>query len=160
VAPAAPELPERRPIASDSEPAVRDYRSGGYEVRDHRTGSGDERPRDVPPNVHPPGARELPSGLVHAITQPVRNAVKGCSSPATGDLRGAKPRIEGLVTVSIKNHQLTIADTAMEVRDVTNDAAAGSIRECVAREVKGASVPARDQDDLDSYTINIAFALP
>lgn len=158
-APATPELPERRAVVPEADPSVREYRSGDYEVRDHRTPTGDERPRDVPPNVHPPGARQLPSSLTHAITAPLREAVAACAASVPADARGTKPRLEGVVTVAIKNHQLAISESAMQARDVTG-AAADAVRDCVAGKAIGASVPARDQEDLDSYTINIAFAIP
>jgi len=48
----------------------RDYVVGGIRVRDHR--SGDQQKVDIPPNVHPPEARELPSELTHIVGQKVK----------------------------------------------------------------------------------------
>jgi hypothetical protein len=75
------------------------------------------------------------------------------------DVRGAKPRLEGEITVAIHDHRLAITETAMAMRDVS-EPIADTTRDCVAGKAVGLAVPAPDQDDLDNYAISIAYAIP
>jgi len=156
-APAAPRLPDRRTASDDPDPGVRTYVSGEVEVRDHR-GSGGP-PRDLPPSVHAPQARQLPSSLTHAITAPLRANLLACVSGLAADARGPRPKLEGVLTVAIHDHQLAITGAALQLRDASGPTA-DATRDCVAQKSIGATVPAPDQDDLDNYSISVTFAIP
>src|SRR5262245_8318175 len=64
--------PSDRPALPQAAPGEnsRDYVVGDVRVRDHR--DGDNKPLDIPPNVHPAEGRQIPSMLTHEIAQKVK----------------------------------------------------------------------------------------
>jgi len=135
----------------------KDYMVGDIHVRDHRTGN--HEPLDLPPNVHPPQQRELPSTLTHEISQQVRQLLGQCAIDVAKDARGAKPRLDGQLTVSIKDHTLTLTNIATQVRDVDGPSA-DALKQCVEQKSVGLTAVARDQADITDYGIAITFAIP
>jgi hypothetical protein len=142
------------PGADDA--GVTEYAVGDVVVRDHRAGA---HPIDVPPAVHQPGARQLPSALTSAIGQQLRAAVVDCGASVPREARGAEPRVEGSVYVAIVDKQLKVVDSAMALRDVVG-AAVGPTEACVKQRVLGLTTAAADQDDLPRYQITLKFVLP
>jgi hypothetical protein len=151
----APSLPggEQR---LESPPAGSEYMVGDVRVRDHRSGSN--APMDVPPNLHPANSRELPSQLTQVVAQKVRVVLADCTKDISKDQRGPKPRLEGQLIVSIKDHQLAVTSATMQLRDLPADQTAAT-KQCVETHSVGLDTPAPDQDDLDKYPINVAFAV-
>lgn len=156
---AAPALPaasdDSRP--EDAGTAVKDYMVGDVRVRDHR--SGDHPPLDLPPNVHRPGGRRLPSTLTSDISQQMRKVIWQCAKDVPKQARGAKPQFEAQLTVAITGHTLSIADVAAQVRDVEGPAA-DALRDCVSRNAAGLTASAADQDDIAGYGLRLAFMIP
>ena len=151
----APSLPTPPP-ALGSDPAT-EYRVGDVQIRDHR--GGDVVPRDIPPNIHPPDTRELPSTLTHAISQKVRQVMMECVADLPREARGPQPRLEGQILVSIKEKRLTLVESTMQLRDVVG-AALEPVRQCIQTRSVGLDTPAADQADIEKYSIQITFAIP
>lgn len=135
----------------------KDYMIGDIHVRDHRT--GDNKPLDLPPNIHPAEHRELPSTLTHDISQQVKKLVWQCGADVPKDARGTKPRVDGQLTVSIKDHTLNLTTIATQVRDVDGPAA-DALKQCVEQKSVGLTAAAADQADITDYGIGITFAIP
>jgi hypothetical protein len=133
-----------------------EYVVGDVRVRDHRGGSN--APLDVPPNVHPPGAREIPSRLTSAMAQQVRGVLAECTKDIPRDARGPHPRLEGQLIVNIKDHKMTVSGATMQLRDMPADSL-DATRQCVEQKSIGLSTDAGDQDDLDNYSIGVTFAV-
>src|SRR6185503_14337853 len=71
-----PGLPGDRPSAVPEQGSgqyPKDYVVGDIRVRDHR--EGDNKPLDIPPNVHPAEGPSIPSTLTHEISQKLKNVV-------------------------------------------------------------------------------------
>ena len=147
-----PSLPE--PAAGEN---PREYAVGDVRVRDHR--SGDHKPLDIPPNVHPAEGRQLPSVLTHEIAQKVKDVMVQCVANLPKDARGEKPRLEGQIAVSIKANKMTVTKSTMQLRNVSGESVEPT-RQCIEQKAIGLENAAPQQDDLDSYTINISFAIP
>ena len=154
---AAPRLPTAAPADDGSDGSAREYTIGGMQVRDHR--SGDPQKLDLPPNVHAPDTRRLPSTLVSAVTAQLTDQLKACAAGLPSDPRGARPRLEGQVTVAIKDHQLSITGATMQPRNLADDAAA-QLKQCMEQKAVGLTAAAADEQDLDAYTIRVSYAVP
>lgn len=135
----------------------RDYVVGDVHVRDHRAGTPVKI--DLPPNVHPPESRRLPSELTQAIAQKVRTVMEGCTANVPREARGPGPRLEGQIVVGIADKKLTITKSIVELRDVFG-AAVEPTKACIEQKSVGLDTAAADQADLASYSINVNFAIP
>ena len=132
------------------------YTVGDVGVRDHR-GSA-ETPMDIPPNVHPPEGPRIDSKVTNVIAQQIRTLMFACSKDLSRDGRGAKPRIDGQIVVAVKAHQLTVLTAIIQPRDL-GAAATTTLKTCMEPKMVGMTAAAPDQDDLASYSIDIAFTL-
>lgn len=159
--PVLPALPASssgdRSTDAPGQPTTKDYIVGDVRVRDHRP--GDPKPLDLPPNVHPPHARKLPSTLTADLGQQMRKVVRQCAKDIPVEARGAKPRFEAQVTTAIDNHKLTIVEIASQLRDVEGNAV-DAVRDCVERNAAGLTVGAEGQDDIANYGLRFAFVIP
>ena len=132
-----------------------DYVIGDVHVRDHR--AGNNAPMDVPPNIHAPNTRQLPSTLTQDIAQKIRGVLADCAKAVPKDARGDHPRVEGQILVSIKDHTLSITQATMQLRDLSNEDVAAATKQCVETHAVGLSTDASDQDDIDNYSISVTF---
>jgi len=154
-----PSLPGGQVAIQNTDPNhPRDYMVGDVHVRDHREGV--QAPLDIPPNVHPAEGRVIPSTLTAAISSKVLDVLKGCATDLPKDARGAKPRLEGQIEISIKSGKTTINKAIAQPRDVTEGPAFDALKSCMEQKSIGIQNSAPDQEDLDSYTINISYAIP
>jgi len=154
----SPALPATAPSnATVGSDGVKEYMVGDVKVRDHR--AGDNKQMDLPPNPHPAEARELPSELTHDISQQIRRQMNTCAAAVPKDVRGAKPKLDGQLTVAIHDHKLTVTNMALQARDVDGPSA-DALKQCVAEKSASYVSSAPDQPDLDNYGIAISFALP
>jgi len=135
----------------------RDYVVGDIRVRDHR--SGDNVPLDIPPNVHPPEGPAIPSSLTHEVAQKVKAIMIECVASLSKDARGDKPRLEGQIEISIKDHKVRIEKSTMQLRNVSGESVEPT-KQCIESKSVGIENPAPDQSDLANYPINISFAIP
>jgi hypothetical protein len=136
----------------------REYAVGDTTVRDHR--AGDNKPLDVPPNVHPNDARMIPSELTHSISQKVKAVMKECVATLPTEGRGDKPRLEGQILIAIKDKTLAVTQATVQMRDLDAlGAAAAAAKQCVESHAVGLSTPAPDEADLASYSIHLSFAI-
>jgi hypothetical protein len=136
--------------------AVTDYMVGGVRVRDHR--SGDRTASDVPPAIHPPEGRKIPSQLTSDIAQQVRAAMTECAINLPPDARGVDPRHDGTITISINDRQATITSASVQLRDV-NASAAAPLERCIEEKSVGVATSAGEEADVAGYTITLAFRL-
>jgi len=153
----APTLPGGSGEARLPEPGSgSEYVIGDVRVRDHRAGSN--APMDIPPNIHAPNTRTLPSALVQDVAQKVRVVLADCAKDVPKDARGEHPRLEGQVVVSIKDHKLSVTGATMQLRDMPADTV-DATKQCVETHSVGLETAASDQDDLDKYSIGVTFAV-
>jgi hypothetical protein len=158
-----PRIP--RPVAgggaggasNDGAGSAEGYTIGNVNVRDHR--SRTQAQLDVPPVIHAPQGRRIQSTLTSAISQHVRAAVATCAVDVPQSARGARARIEGQITIAIKNQQATITGAVVQLRDVTG-IAFDPIKQCVEQRSIGATTSSSDEPDIDSYGITLSLRLP
>ena len=156
VTPGAAEHPQLPQAAPGENP--KDYVVGDIRVRDHR--DGDNKPLDIPPNVHPAEAPTIPSTLTHEISQQVKNVVLECAKSIPKEARTAeRPRVEGQIIIAIKDHKLTITKSTMQLRNVSGESVEPT-KQCIESKSIGLTNPAADQGDMDSYSINVSYAVP
>jgi hypothetical protein len=153
-----PALPTPPPGLAAGSDGVKEYMVGDVKIRDHRSGSN--VPRDIPPNPHPANARDLPAELTHAISQQVKNQIYACAAVVPKDVRGEKPKVIGQLNVAIKDHMLSITGMSLETRDITDEATATALKQCTQEKSAGLTSPAKDQDDIAEYNIQLNFAIP
>jgi hypothetical protein len=155
----APTLPGGVPVQSGGDPnKPRDYAVGDVHIRDHREGT--HAPLDIPPNVHPAEGRKIPSTLTHEISAKVLDVLKTCAADLPADQRGEKPRLEGQIEISIKSGKTRIDKATMQPRGVTEGPAATAFKACMEQKSIGIQNNAPDQEDLETYTINLSYAVP
>ena len=156
---APPRLPSTVTEATKPSPdtgSANEYTVGDVRIRDHRSGSN--APIDVPPNIHRPNTRQLPSTLTAQVAQQIRGVLADCTKDLPKEARGDHPRLEGTINVAIKDHKLTVTTASYQLRDVTGDALA-TTKSCVEQKSVGLETAATDQEDIDNYSIGITFAV-
>ena len=149
-----PSLPRGTPAAEPSD--VNEYAVGDVRVRDHR-GSGSAVPLDIPPSVHPAEGRRLTSNLVHEVGTKLKGIVKECATTLPAGARGKDAHLEGLVVVAIKAKQVTVQKAVVQLRDVA-DTSVDAIKKCIEEKALTLTQQA-DEIDLESYDINVSYAL-
>jgi len=145
-------------VAATGSSSVREYMVGDTKIRDHRSGSN--VPRDIPVNPHPANARELPAELTHDISQQVKRAIYECAAQVAKEVKGDKPKVVGQLVVAVKDHKLSITNMALETRDINDDAAAATLKQCSQDKSANFTSVAKDQDDVTDYAIQLNFAIP
>lgn len=135
-----------------------EYTVGGMKVRDHRR--GDTAKLDIPPNVHMPGATEIPSTLTHALAQQVKGVMRECVKTLPANARGEQPKLEGQITIAVKDQKASITKSLIHLRDVKEGDAVTAAKQCIEQKSIGLDAPASDVPNLDAYTINLSFAIP
>ena len=153
-----PRTPSARATAPGVRPgsAVTDYMVGGARVRDHRSGA--RTPVDVPPAIHPPEGRKIPSQLTSDVAQRVRAVMTECALNLPPDARGADPRLDGTIMIAIKDRQATITSASVQLRDV-NASAAAPVKQCIEEKSIGVATSAGEEADVAGYAITVAFRL-
>jgi hypothetical protein len=154
-----PGLAGERPSLPQAAPGEypKDYVVGDIRVRDHR--EGDHKPLDIPPNVHPAEAPTIPSTLTHEIAQKVKAVMIECTKQLPAAARGDKPRLEGQIMISIKSHNVTITKSTMQLRNVSGESVEPT-KQCIEQKSVGITNPAPEQSDIESYSINLSYAIP
>ena len=151
----------RLPSMTGSAPALGgpdEYSVGGMKVRDHRRGDQDKI--DIPPNVHMPGATEIPSTLTHELAQQVKAVMRDCVKSLPADAKGEAPKLEGQITIAVKDQQASITKSLVQLRDVKEGDALSAAKQCIESKSIGIGAPASDVPNLDAYTINLSFIIP
>ncbi len=152
---AQPQLPAGS-AAADLPDKVKEYAANGAIIRDHRTGS--HAPIELDPNAAPPNSRKLEPTLTKAIADRVRDVMHECVASLPANLRGERPRLEGLINIAIKDKVVTVNKTSLAVKDVIGDAAE-TTRKCIEQKSMAVTQAAGDEPDLPSYDINLSFTL-
>ena len=155
--PTAPTLANGSEAQSERlHPPVTDYMVGGVRIRDHR--SGDRTQSSVPPAIHPPEGRKVPSQLTSDVAQKVRAVMTECAASLPAHARGADPRLDGAIEIAIRDHLATVTRAAVQLRDVSADAAS-AVERCIEQKSIGVATSAGDEADLEAYSIALTFHL-
>lgn len=149
-----PQLPPGTP--DDLPPKVKEYAANGAIVRDHRSGS--RTPIEPDPNAAPPNGRKLEPTLTKSIADRVRDVMHECVAAMPANVRGERPRLEGLINIAIKDKVVSIKAAQLVVKDVIGDAAE-TTRKCIETKSLAVTQAAGDEPDLPSYDINLSFNL-
>jgi len=135
---------------------VKEYEVNGVKIRDHR--KGDHAAPDLPPNIHPLEGRRLPPTVTADISTKLQAVLKECAANVPVEARGVKPRLEGTIFVSIKDHQLKVTQSTAQLRDVVG-ASVEPTKRCFEEKSVGLTTTAADEADLDGYSISVTYAL-
>jgi len=141
-----------------SEPPTEYTLPDGRKVRDFRAPQN-RKPLELPPSVHAPGGRKIPPQLTGLFADEVQKHMRECGTAVPSNVRGAKPRLEGQIVIAIKQAQGSVTSAIFKVTDLTSESIAETTRQCVEQKVLTVKVPATGEADLDSYSINLSFAL-
>ena len=151
-----PNLPQTGSSGLELPEKVKEYAANGAIIRDHRTGArGTFEPGS---NIAPPNSRKLEPTLTKAVADRVRDAMHDCVKTLPTEARGEKPRLEGTINIAIKDKQVSISRADLRVKDVAEEAAE-TTRQCIVQKSQQITQSAGDEPDLESYDINLSFAL-
>ncbi len=134
-----------------------EYMIGDIRVRDHR--SGEHATIDVPPAIHPPEGRKIPSQLTSDLAQRLRAVMAECADGVPPEARGKATRLEGQVMMSIKDHQATVTRATFVLRDLAS-ASQEPVKQCMEQKSVGVATPSGDEPDVEDYAITLSFHLP
>lgn len=140
--------------ASD-EREVLEYEINGIKIRDHRKNG---KRMELPPNIHPPGARRVSSALVYDLHAQIRKLAAECGGGVAAADRGAKPKITTQVVIEIKGGQATVTKSTASTSDV-NGVSSDAVKSCMEQKAVGFVTEAKDEADLPSYSINLTVPL-
>ncbi|MCX5746657.1 MAG: hypothetical protein NT062_29625 [Proteobacteria bacterium] len=133
-----------------------EYQVGNVTVRDHR--GSNHAPMDIPINLERPDGRKVSSTLVSEISQKMRAVLAACAKEVPPEARGPKPRMEGEITIAIKDHQVTVSSTVIRLTDVVG-AAVDPTQQCLEKGALAVTHVAPDEADVASYQINLSYAI-
>lgn len=133
-----------------------EYTVGGRKVRDHR--KGNRTPIDLPPSISPPTGRKIQPTLTAAVGNQMRDVMHECAASIPQEARGERPRLDGLVVISIKDHVLSVGTATVQLRDVVG-ASVAPVKQCIEDKARAITQPAPDEGDLPTYDITISFTL-
>lgn len=137
----------------------REYMVDGVRVRDRRTSEpGEQAPSsDLPRPVRQPDGRELPSTITQDVSRRLQAVMAECRAQIPATARNKKSHLKGMILVAIKQHQLSITEAAMELRDVEAEAAA-AVKLCMEAKAVGITADVPEQADLERYSISVSFS--
>lgn len=142
-----------------TEPPLEYTLPDGRKVRDFRPAK-DRKPMEVPPTIHAPGGRKIQPELTSLFSDAVMKAMRECGQAIPKEVRGAKPRLEGQIVIALKQGQGTVTGAVFKLMDISSESIAETGRQCVEQRALSVKVPATGEADLDSYSINMSFAMP
>lgn len=156
----APKVDPASKVNATSDPApkkdlpTREYYVDGKLIRDHRPEG--TPPIDLPPAIHPPDARKMQPQSTGVITKAVKNVMRECVASIPADERtGAKPKMEAVVVVAVKNKVASVTKATVQLRDVRGSAS-DAAKSCIENKVLGV-IEGVDEADLESYDITTSF---
>ncbi len=146
------------PVAGGNVSAApyREYVIDGKIIRDHR--KGNHPTPDLPPSFHPPNAHRVAATVTRDISTQVRQAIRECTADLPPEARGAKPKLEGQVTIGITAGQVSVTKATMQLRDVVG-AAQEPVRACIEQKAATITAAAPDEPDLTDYSINLSLTV-
>jgi len=125
--------------------------SGGVHMRDHRTDPGPAG-HDAP--VHAPGARTIEPQVTSDLARALRGALARCAAGLV-----EHPRVDGTITIAIRDHRATILEARFDPRDVP-EAATAALTRCLRERALGVTTSAGEEGDLERYAITLSLILP
>lgn len=130
----------------------------GVRIRDHRKDRS--TPITLPTTSPPPRGRRIAPELTGELTNRIMPILRECAlAHLSPQARGPKPRAEGQVLISIKDQQARITQTTVALSDVTGETI-DQARKCIEDKTVGVTAPAANEADLESYPIQISYAIP
>jgi hypothetical protein len=128
----------------------------GVRVRDHRRDrSTPILVQDRPPGV---GVHRVSRTVTADLNNRILPFVRECVSGVPPEARGARPRVESQVIISIKDHQARVTEATVEISDAAG-ATLESAKQCIQQKALGVTVPAADEDDVENYPIRLSYSL-
>ncbi len=151
-----PHVSSTRPTGDDSpRPPTVYMTDGGVLVRDHRGDRSTPPPLNNLPGVPLDKPRRMTPKAVVMVRNALRPVVHRCEDqqPA-GDL-GPDPRLEAVVTVSVKDGKMTVDGTSAHTKDVANT----KIGNCVEDAFQGIVIDVPGEPDIDHFPQTHPFRL-
>lgn len=141
----------------EADPDVVETVVDGVRIRDHRRDKSRPLP-PVAPRQRAPGERQIQPTLTASISKRILPIVTKCGASIPADARQTKPRVEGKISIAVRDQQVSITQATLDVRDVV-DSAVQSVKQCISSQLVGLTVPAGEERDLDEYPITLSYPL-
>jgi hypothetical protein len=126
----------------------REYYVDGKLIRDHR--SGDKPPIDLPPVIRPPDARTMKPQSTNVLSKAMRIVLRDCTRAIPPEERtGDKPKVEAVITVSVKDKAAKVTKATVQLRDVRGSAA-DAAKSCIENNILSVQEGV-DELDIESY---------
>ena len=90
----------------------------------------------------------------------VKAVLRECVATLPADARGEMPKLEGQITITVKDSKASITKSVMQMRDVKEGAAVTAAKQCIESKSIGIGAPAADVPNIDAYTINLSLLIP
>jgi hypothetical protein len=156
----APKLDPEAKVEATTDPVpkktvpTREYYVDGKLVRDHRREGAP--PMDLPPVIRPPDARKMQAVSTTVITKAVKLVMRECVASIPPEERmGAKPKMEAVINVAVKDKSAKVTKATIQLRDVRGSAT-DAAKSCIENKVLGV-MEGVDEADLESYDITTSF---
>ena len=146
----------RRGGDDDDRPATETI-INGVRVRDHRRDRS--KPVTLPDRPPPPHVRRIDPKLTAEISDRILPIVRECGGAVPPEARSPKPRVEGQVTIAIKDHRVSVTAATVEISGVAG-ATLEPAKQCIQQKMLGVAVPQADEEDVESYPIQVSYTLP
>jgi len=141
----------------ERDPNVTETIVNGVRVRDHR------RDRSKPIVLHDPPpstrSRRIDAKVTADVNDRLVPGVRECGAAVPPEARSPKPRVQGQVTLAIKDHRLSITGATIEITGVAG-ASLEIAKQCIQEKALAVTVPQVDEEDLESYPLQISYSLP
>jgi hypothetical protein len=134
---------------------------GETRIRDHRSPdriADDTAPRAPRPSEEPEGRKIAPQ-VTGGLGQQLRPLLRQCTASLAPGARTDKSRVQGEITVSIKDQQATITGARFELRDIA-EASQADFKRCLTERAVGLAAPATGEADVEGYAITVSLVLP
>jgi hypothetical protein len=146
--------PTTDPATAEKKPP-REYYVDGKLIRDHR--SGDKPPIDLPPVIRPPDARTMKPQSSNVLSKAIRVVLRDCTRAIPPEERtGDKPKVEAVVTVTVKDKGAKVTKSTVQLRDVRGSAA-DAAKSCIENTLLSVQEGV-DELDIESYDITTQFS--
>jgi hypothetical protein len=116
-------------------------------------------PRPVRVGIDGRSASGKPT-LTHELAQQVKAVMRDCVKSLPADARGEAPKLEGQITIAVKDQKASITKSLVQLRDVKEGDALTAAKQCIESKSIGIGAPASAVPNLDAYTINVSFLIP
>jgi hypothetical protein len=142
---------------NSADPSVTETIVNGVRVRDHRQ----DRSKPIVLHDPPPSSRSrrIDAKVTAEVNDRLLPGVRECGAAVPPEARSDKPRVQGQVLLAVKDRRLSLTAATIEITGVVG-ASLEIAKQCIQQKALAVTVPQVDEEDLESYPLQISYTLP